>query len=136
MNTARFSKYVRPFFNIMHESDDVTILLWHSLNSSFFLLTTCYLAVSQPTLAHTWGDSFTSPMLITAFVQFPPESHREPCNEVGSLSLGERLMEFKPRTFQFEFQRLNPLSHSPQSTLLISVFLLLWRNFYKALFYC
>ena len=35
-------------------------------------------------------------MLITAFVQFLQEGHREPRNEVGSLSQAERLVEFEP----------------------------------------
>ena len=34
-------------------------------------------------------------MLITAFVQFQPKGHREPCNEVGSLSPAEQLVEFE-----------------------------------------
>ena len=37
-------------------------------------------------MGHSQGDDLTNPMLITAF-----EGHREPCNEVGSLSLVERL---------------------------------------------
>ena len=45
----------------------------------------CYLAVPQPTLSHSQGDSLTNPMLITAFVHVRPEGHREPRNEVGSL---------------------------------------------------
>ena len=43
----------------------------------------CYLAVPGRTLGHSRGDSLTNPMLITAFVQFRPEGHREPRNEVG-----------------------------------------------------
>ena len=34
-------------------------------------------------------------MLITAFVQFQPKGHREPCNDVGSLSPAEQLVEFE-----------------------------------------
>ena len=41
-------------------------------------------------------------MLITAFLQFRPEGHREPRNEVGFLSLAEHLMG--PGTFQFFLQ--------------------------------
>ena len=37
----------------------------------------------------------------TAFVQFWPEGHREPRNEVGSLSPAERLVGFEPGTFRF-----------------------------------
>ena len=55
-------------------------------------------------------------MLINAFfLHFRPEGHREPRNEVGSLSLAERLVGFKPGTFRFLLQRLNPLGHSPQN---------------------
>ena len=32
----------------------------------------CYLAVPQPTVGHSQGDSLTNPMLITVFVQVPP----------------------------------------------------------------
>ena len=48
------------------------------------------------------------------FLHFRPEGHREPRNEVGSLSLAEHLVGFEPGTFQFLLQRLNPLGHSPQ----------------------
>ena len=68
-----------------------------------------------PTLGHSRGDSLTNPMLITAFfVHIRPEGHREPRNEVGSLSPAERLVGFEPGTFRFIVQRLNPLGHSPQ----------------------
>ena len=56
----------------------------------FFFFFNCYLAVPQPTLGHSQGDSLTNPMLITVFVQVRPEGHREPLNEVGSLSPAER----------------------------------------------
>ena len=67
-----------------------------------------YLAVPRPTLGHSPGDSLTNLMLIIAFVQVQPESHREPRNEVGSLSPVERLASFEPGTFRFWLQRLNP----------------------------
>ena len=53
-----------------------------------------------------------TPTLIIAFVQVRPEGHRETRNEVGSLSLVERLVGFELGTFQL--QRFNPLGHSPQ----------------------
>ena len=57
----------------------------------------CYLAAPRPTLGHYRGDSLTHPMLITAFfLHFRPEGHREPRNEVGYLSLAERLVGFEP----------------------------------------
>ena len=60
-----------------------------------------YLTVSQPTLYYYHRDSLTDPMLITVFVHIQPEGHREPRNEVGSLSPAERLVGFEPGTFQF-----------------------------------
>ena len=39
-------------------------------------------------------------MLITAFLQFQPEGHREPRIETGPLSLAERLVGFEPKTFR------------------------------------
>ena len=51
----------------------------------------CYLAVPRSTLGHNRGDSLTNPMLTTALVQVPPEGHREPRNEVGSLYPAEHL---------------------------------------------
>ena len=65
----------------------------------FFL--NCYFAVPRPTLGHSQGASLTNPMLITAFVQVRPEGHREPRNEVGSLSPAERLAGFEPGTYRF-----------------------------------
>ena len=47
---------------------------------------TYYLAVPRPTLGHFQGDSLANPMLITAFIYVRLEGHREPRNEVGSLS--------------------------------------------------
>ena len=43
------------------------------------------------------------------FVYIRPEGHREPRNEVGSLSPAERLADFEPGTFRFLLQYLNPL---------------------------
>ena len=75
------------------------------------------MAVPRPTLGHSQGDTLTNLMLITAFVHIRPEGHREPRNEVGSLSPAERLAGFEPGTFRFLFHRLNPLGHSLQMTL-------------------
>ena len=52
------------------------------------------MAVSQPTLSHSQGDSLTN-LLITVFVQVQPKGHREPCKEVGSLSLAKHLVGFE-----------------------------------------
>ena len=62
--------------------------------ADFFPFFKCYLSVPQPTLAHSQGESLTKSMLITAFVQVWPRGHREPHNEVGSLSLVEHLAGF------------------------------------------
>ena len=78
----------------------------------------CYLAVPQPTLGHSQGDSLTNPMLITTSVLIRPEGHWEPRNEVGSLSPAERLAGFEPGTFRFLL--LKPLGHSPQKLSLFS----------------
>ena len=79
-----------------------------------FYFFNCYLAAPRPTLGHFWGDNLTHPMLITAFLHFRAEGHREPCNEFGSLSQAELLVLFEPGTFRFLLRRLNPLGHSPR----------------------
>ena len=74
----------------------------------------CYLAAPRPTLGRCQGDSLTNPMLIIAFYLFRPEGHREPRNEVGSLSPAEHLVGFEPGTLILitTSQRLNSLGHS------------------------
>ena len=72
-----------------------------------FVFFNCYLAVPQPTLGHSQGDSFTNPMLIAAYVHIQPEP----------------LAGFEPGTFWFLFQCLNPLGHSDELIRLI-VFIL------------
>ena len=95
-----------------NDNTELKLNLTHSTKqkSTFF---NCYLAVPRSTLDHSRRDSLTNPMLITAFVQFRHKGNREPCNEVGSLSPAERLVEFEPGAFQFLSQRLNTLGHSP-----------------------
>ena len=67
----------------------------------FVCLFNCYLAAPQPTLDHYQGDSFThSPDVYRCVLHFRHEGHREPCNEVGSLSPAECLVGFKPGTFR------------------------------------
>ena len=62
-----------------------------------------FLAVFQYflTLVRYQGGSLTQrmPMLITAFLQFRPEGHRELRREAGSLRWVECLVEFEPGTF-------------------------------------
>ena len=55
------------------------------------------LPVPLPTLGHSQGDSFTNPILITAFAQVRPKSHWEPPSEVGSINPAELLAGFEPR---------------------------------------
>ena len=72
--------------NRMINFDKVTELL------IFLVFFNCYLTVRWPSFGHSQGDSLTNPMLITAFVQVWPKGHREPRNEVGSLSSTDRLL--------------------------------------------
>ena len=58
-----------------------------------------------------------SPDVNHCVLHFRPEGHREPRNEVGSLSPAKRLLGFEPGTFQFLVQCLDPLDHSPQRPL-------------------
>ena len=77
------------------------------------------MAAPRPTLGHYQGGSLTHLMLITCVLHIRPKGHREPCNEVRSLSLAKCLVGFEPGTFQFQSQRLNPLGHSSQRYALI-----------------
>ena len=54
-------------------------------------------------------------MLITCVLHIWPEGHREPRNEVGSLSPAERIEGFEPGAFRFWSQCLNPLGHFPHA---------------------
>ena len=85
--------------------------MWEWQRRVFLFFLNCYLAVPQPTLGHSQGDSLTNLMLITAFVQLQPKGNWEPRNEVGSLSPAECLVGFEPGTFWFWLQHLNPLDH-------------------------
>ena len=60
------------------------------------------------------GEQPHSPDVNHCALLFWPED-REPHNEVGSLSLAERLVGFELETFRFLLQCLNPLGHSPQN---------------------
>ena len=82
-----------------------------------FFFFNCYLAVPRPTLGHSQGDSLTNPLLITVFVYIRPEGHREPFNEVGSLSPAECLAGFEPGTFRFLLQCLNPTSDGEEKAM-------------------
>ena len=56
----------------------------------------------KKTLGHNWGNSLTHPILITAFLQFPPKGHLEP-----------GLVGFEPRTLQC-LNSIHHLSLSPE----------------------
>ena len=62
-----------------------------------------YLPTLQPTLAHYRGYSLTYPMLISVFVNFRPECHQEPRDEVESVRPVKRLAGTKPGNFGFRF---------------------------------
>ena len=73
-----------------------------------------FLAAPRPALGHYRGSSLIHPMLITCTLHIRREGYREPRNEVGSLSLTERLVGFEQGAFQFWSQRFNRLDQSPQ----------------------
>ena len=112
--------YKDPIWNLfsaVHASQRIKALLLTVERLSIFngLFFNCYLAAPRPTLGHYRGGSLTQPMLITAFLLFWTEDHREPRNEVGSLRPAESPVGFKPGSFRFfytvpfyEFQEQNP----------------------------
>ena len=55
----------------------------NEINIGFLLFCNSYLAAPLPTLGKYRGDSLTHPALITAYLQFWPEGHLEPCDEIG-----------------------------------------------------
>ena len=67
-----------------------------------------YLAFPRPILGHYRGDNLTDAVLITAFLNFYREGHREPRNEVESQSLAKRLMVSEAGTFRSCY---NALTH-------------------------
>ena len=75
-----------------------------------------------PTFDHSQGDSLTNLVLITSFDRFRPKGYWESCNKFGSLIPAENLVEFKPGTFWFWLQLLNPLGHLWR--------LRLWRHYF------
>ena len=80
------------------------------LNWIFQLLFGCPTAIFGP-LSRRQPHS---PDVNWCVLHFRREGHREPCSEVGSLSLAERLVGFEPGTFWSLLQCLKPLGHSPQ----------------------
>ena len=73
------------------------------------------MAAPWPTLGHYRARGQPhSPDVNHCVLHFRPEGHREPRNEVGSLSPAEHLVGFEPGAFRFLLQCLNPLGHSPQ----------------------
>ena len=80
-------------------------------NSPWLLI--FYLSAPLPTLRHYRGNRLTHLMLITAFYLIRSEGHREPSDEVGSISPAEWVVGFELGTFRFQLQPFNPLGHSP-----------------------
>ena len=70
-------------------------------NVDFLTSFNFYLAAPRPCLGHYRGDSLTHPMLITPFLQFRSEGHREAQSAVWSLSPVECLVGFEPATLRF-----------------------------------
>ena len=79
-----------------------------------------------------------SPDVNHCVLHFRPGGHREPRNEVGSLSPVEHLVGIEPGTFRFSLQRLNPLGHlwpDPMKTKDLATFIEEIRN-RKLHFFC
>ena len=66
----------------------------------------CYLATPRLTLGHSWGDSLSNLMLITAFVNYRFKGHPKLRSEVGSINLVEHLVGFEAGTFRFDINVL------------------------------
>ena len=62
----------------------------------------CYLADPQQTFGHYQGDSFTHPVLITAFCYIQPSRKWDPRNQFGTLSQIELLVGFEQGTLPFQ----------------------------------
>ena len=78
MENILFHFFFKELFSIMkddHFADGKTLFCGKSFND-ITILFNCYLAVSQPTMGHSRGESLTNPMLIMPFPQFCPEGHR------------------------------------------------------------
>ena len=86
-----------PFLEILEKT---TFHPWKFCKVFFFF--NCYLAVPQPTLGHSWGDSLTNLMLITAFfLLIWPKGHREPLSEAHNTPhLEEILRRSETKTHQ------------------------------------
>ena len=98
--------YMEMIILIITKSWDLLFWIFSQFLQFFFFFFNCYLAVPQPTLGHSQGDSLTNLMLITAFVHIRSKGHREPRNEVGSLSPVEHLAGFEPGTLRFLLQHM------------------------------
>ena len=77
----------------------------YSIKKMVHFLTSIWLPHSQ--LWAILRGSLTHPLLITEFLHFLHEGHREPHNKVGSLSPAENLVSFEPSSFRFSLQCLN-----------------------------
>ena len=79
-------------------NNEINVIQWAQNFAIFFI---SYLGVSRPTFGYDWGDSLTHLILITAFVKFRREGHRELRNEVGFVSPIKYLVGFKLGAFRF-----------------------------------
>ena len=82
-------------------------------NFIYFLFFNCYLAVPRPPLGHSWGDSLTNPMLITAFCTYLTWRSPEAMERGWVPKPSWAPSGFWTGTFWFLLQCLNPLGHSP-----------------------
>ena len=72
-----------------------------------------------------------SPDINYCILTYSTEAHREPHNEVGSLSLAECLVGFDTEIFKFWLQRLNPLGNYPLKHPLKHLFWVYWTYILK-----
>ena len=120
-NLTKWSNTLKQFVGILPTNclsvfDHVKGLALIGLNKTILqigsklklLFFNCYLPAPWPTLGHYWGGSPYHPMLIIAFSHIRPKGHREPRNEVGSLSPVECLKRLK---WELSDSDYNALTH-------------------------
>ena len=106
---GRFCFWNKLIFSALaYHKKQLLSMYFQSGGDPFSIFLNCYLASPWPTLGHYRGGSLTGPMLITCVIHIRPEGHREPRNEIRSLSPAKCLVEFEPGTFRFGSQCLNP----------------------------
>lgn len=78
------------------------------------------MAAPRPTWDHRRGTGSLN-HLILCVILIRPECHQESRNEVGSQSPPEKLVGLEPGSFCLGMQHLNPLGHSLQSKVFITL---------------